>query len=213
MADLWAAALAFVLTHLIPAIGPLRAQLVRALGKPFYIAFYSAVSLGVLVWLGFAYANAPYVALWGAPVWGRWVAVLVLPFSCFLLVGALTSPNPLSTSPSAKPYDPDHPGIVSVTRHPLMAGLALWAAVHIPPNGDLASLILFGLLLVLSLLGMANADAKARARLGEAVWAARVRTGPVDWRGIGAGRAIAALALYAGLIAGHPYVLGVSPLP
>lgn len=40
-------------------------------------------------------------------------------------------------------------------RHPQLTGFALWAFAHILPNGDLASLILFGGLLVWALVEMA----------------------------------------------------------
>ncbi len=40
-------------------------------------------------------------------------------------------------------------------RHPQLAGFALWAVAHLLPNGDLASIVLFGGLLVWSLAQMA----------------------------------------------------------
>lgn len=35
-------------------------------------------------------------------------------------------------------------GIVRITRHPFLWGVALWALVHFIVNGDLASVILSG---------------------------------------------------------------------
>jgi uncharacterized membrane protein len=58
-------------------------------------------------------------------------------------------------------------GIVRITRHPFLWGVALWALVHLIVNGDLASLIVFGSLFVLALGGTASIDAKRRRIFGE----------------------------------------------
>ena len=55
-------------------------------------------------------------------------------------------------------------GIGRITRHPFLWGVALWALVHLIVNGDLASLILFGSLLLLALGGTVAIDAKRRHR-------------------------------------------------
>ncbi|SFG46176.1 NnrU protein [Palleronia marisminoris] len=44
-------------------------------------------------------------------------------------------------------------------RHPQLTGLALWAALHLTVNGDLASIVLFGVLLVWALGEMALLNA------------------------------------------------------
>lgn len=226
MTELIAAVLVFLASHAVPSLKPVRGALVARLGERAFRSLYSLVSLALVVWLGFAYARAPYVELWATRPWMIWVPVLVMPFACLLFVGTLTAPNPLSISASRAVYDPARPGIVSITRHPLMVAFALWAGAHILPNGDAASLILFGLLFLLSLAGPPSLDAKRRARLGEAEWRrlaaptsslplAAVLTGRtrLDGAGIGLGRLAAALALYALLILAHPWVIGVSPLP
>jgi uncharacterized membrane protein len=66
-------------------------------------------------------------------------------------------------------------GIVRITRHPFLWGVALWALVHLIVNGDLASLILFGSLLLLSLGGTVAIDAKRRRRFGNG-WAQFAQT-------------------------------------
>lgn len=226
MTQLILAVLAFMASHAIPSLKPVRRALVTGLGERRFRILYSALSLAMIVWLGVAYAGAPHVEVWATRPWMMGVPLLVMPFACLLFVCVLSAPNPLSISASRAPYDPARPGIVSVTRHPLMAAFALWAGAHILPNGDVASLILFGLLFALSLAGPPSLDAKRRARLGEAAWkrlagptsslplaavlAGRTR---LDIKGIGLGRAAAALLLYGLLILAHPWVIGVSPLP
>jgi uncharacterized membrane protein len=148
-----------------------------------------------------------------------------MPVACVLLVAGLTSPNPLSIGAGARGFHAARPGIVSVTRHPVIWALALWALAHIPPNGDVATLILFGLLAGSSLAGPPSLDAKRRARLGAAAWAelagatanlpfAAQATGRarLDGRGIGVWRLIGGAVLYWLLLAAHEAVVGVAPL-
>src|SRR2546429_9012140 len=58
-------------------------------------------------------------------------------------------------------------GMVRVTRHPFLWGVALWSLVHLIMNGDLASVILFGSLLLLALGGTVAIDAKRRRKFGD----------------------------------------------
>jgi uncharacterized membrane protein len=63
----------------------------------------------------------------------------------------------------------EHPrGMIRITRHPFLWGVALWALVHLAANGDLASTIFFGSLLVLALGGTTTIDAKRRRVFGDA---------------------------------------------
>jgi len=101
-------------------------------------------------------------------------------------------------------------GIVRITRHPFLWGVALWALVHLIVNGNVASVVLFGSLLVLALGGTVSIDAKRRRLFGErwsqfatvtsdipfaAIAAGRNRLGPALGE-IGAWRVLAAILLY-----------------
>ncbi len=225
MAGFLLAVAVFVATHLIPAWRPLRGRLVAAVGERAYMVLYSILSLAVLGWLGWAYGEAPYEEIWPYAEWTPWVPTLVMPFSCTLLVAGLSAPNPLSVALTTRGFDPERPGIAALTRHPLMWSLALWAAAHMVPNGDVASVVLFGLFLAISLYGPVSLDRKCRSRLGEAEWRrlsaatsnfpfdgvfggrARLRLGE-----IGVWRVAAGLALYAVLLVGHEWAVGVWPL-
>ena len=226
MNTLLLAAFVFVATHLIPAYRPLRERLVAAMGERTYMTLYSLLSLAVIGWLGWAYVAAPFVEVWSYSEWTRWVPALVMPFACILLVASLTAPNPLSVALTAKGYDAERPGMIAVTRHPLIWGLALWAAAHIPPNGDVASLVLFGLSLAICLYGPMSLDRKRRARLGDEEWrrlAAHTSNFPFDamigggapprLADIGVWRPAAGLALYGALVYGHEHFTGMWPLP
>ncbi|HER27130.1 MAG TPA: NnrU family protein [Rhodospirillales bacterium] len=225
MTGLVAAIVCFILTHAIPAYKPLRAQLIRALGKAMYLTLYSLMSVAVVIWLAVAYSGAPYVEIWQFGPWARWLPLLVMPFACILLVGGLAQPNPLSLSlADASKFDPDSPGIVAITRHPVIWAIGLWAISHLPVNGDGAALMMFSLLLLLGLTGPKSLDGKRRARLGDDVWISLSATtsnvpllawfkGKARLRGIGFVPLAGGLGLYTLLILLHERVIGLSPLP
>jgi uncharacterized membrane protein len=139
----------------------------------------------------------------------------------------MAAPNPLSiASRNDKSFDPDHPGIAGVTRHPVLWAAALWAFAHIVPNGDLAHVLLFGLFSAFSIVGMLAIDARNQRALGAANWRRLShRTSQVPlaalvgggWRPsfdkINIFRLVAAVGLYAGFLALHQPVIGVSPFP
>jgi len=213
MNELLYAITAFIVSHAIPACKPVRAYLIHAMGFTMYVTLYSMISLGVLVWLGLAYANAPYVEVWEFREWTRWMTLILMVPSCYLLIVGLFSPNPLSLSliPAAR-FDPARPGIVGLVRHPVIWAIGLWALGHLGPNGDLASLLMFSLLLLAGLSGPRSLDAKRRTKLGAQQWQT-LSQGPVSLKGLTIAPFGGALALYATLIFIHEWVIGVSPLP
>jgi uncharacterized membrane protein len=118
-------------------------------------------------------------------------------------------------------------GVLRITRNPVMWAIGLWALAHMVPNGDWASLLLFGTLAVLALLGSVMIDAKNAVRWGDAWtrWTQLSSNIPfvaliqgrqalgTTIREIGWVRLAVALVLYAGLLHAHSWLFGVSPLP
>ncbi|ACA17829.1 NnrUfamily protein [Methylobacterium sp. 4-46] len=220
----FAAALAtFLVAHSVPAVPRLRGRLVARLGRRAYLVAYSALSLALLAWLIVAARRAGTVALWEPARWQWAVPLALMPVALFLIAAGLFAANPLSVSLRAGA----EPGpVTAVTRHPLMWGFLIWALAHIPPNGDLVSVVLFGGMAAFSLAGFALLDAKARRRLGAERWRALSRgTSVVPFAAILAGRArlgpvrpllpaaAAALAAYAWFLAqGHALLIGPDPL-
>ena len=221
------ALIAFFASHIVPARPAVRRSLQAHLGGVAYGVIYSTVSLAVLVWLIAAARNAPHIQLWDFEPWQLWVPNLVMPFACLLIAFGLAAPNPFSfAGRRSEAFDADRPGVAGITRHPLLWAITLWALAHMAPNGDLAHVLLFGLFAVFGVIGMAALDRRKRRQWGEALWAERAaktsafpfaalfegRVRPRELR-LDPWRAVAALALYAALIAAHPYAIGVSPLP
>jgi len=217
MTDLILAVGVFLAAHLIPAIRPVRAGLVRWWGEPVYLVVYSAVSIAVIVWMVRAYSAAPYVELWPTLGWMRWLAVGGMLPACVLIVAGMTTPNPFSLGWGCRGFEAARPGIVGITRHPAVWGLGLWAGVHVLVNGNQASVIMFGLLGALSLAGPASLDAKRRGELGAEAFA--LVTAEVARTGIGAAlaqagpkRIVGGIALWAALWAVHEWAFGVAPV-
>lgn len=217
----------FFLSHALPARPPLRRRLVAALGLRGYLMAYSLLSVLLLWWLVVASASAPFVPLWDYAPWQAWVPIFAMPAVCLLLVFGLSSPNPLSLSAARTAgFDPDRPGIVAVARHPVLWAALLWALAHLLPNGDLAHVVLFGLLALLAAGGMLIFDRRQGRRLGEGEWQRLARTtSNLPFAAIVRGywrpalhrtdlpRFAAAALLYAVLFLAHEPVIGVPPVP
>ena len=214
----------FLASHIGISSTPLRGALVRALGEKPYLGLYSLVATGGLVWMAVAYAGAPVQYLWSPSGVLRYVPLVVMPFALILLVAGLTIGNPtLVSQEGALRREEPARGILRVTRHPVQWALALWAAAHLLANGDVASLLFFGGLLLLALAGPYLMDARKAATLGEewAAFAARTSTLPfaaivagrnrLDLGEIGWWRVGLALVAYAGLLVVHSYLFGVAP--
>ncbi|MBC7950634.1 MAG: NnrU family protein [Rhodospirillaceae bacterium] len=211
------AVLVFLASHRLTNQPAFRRPAERVLGgKRGFTVAYSILSVLLLAWMIAAYGDAPMVQVWGQQHWMRWVPPLIMPVASILAAAGLTSPNPFSIGPGAKGYDPNHPGILRLTRHPVLWAAALWAGAHILPNGDVAALILFVPLLALAVVGPAMLERKRRRDLG-GEWdrlaaltgkPSVVMLGEVGWK-----RVVGGLVLYAALVLLHQPVIGAWPLP
>lgn len=210
---------AFFVSHSVPVRPPLRPYLVRALGARGFTLAYSALSLGALSWLLVAAGQAPFVALWDPAPWHRHAALGLMLLAVLLVALSLGRPNPFSFGGGQDArFDPARPGLVRLTRHPMLLALAFWAGAHLLANGDLAHGLVFGTFAGFALLGRRLVDRRKRREMGAhwpALWAETRRAplslglfGPSDALRFGAGG-----ALYVVLLKLHPWVIGVDPLP
>jgi len=212
------AVLAFVGGHFVLSSPPLRRPLAGALGERAFAGAYSALMLAAFVWTVAAFRAAPYVPLWELPRGARMIPVLVMPFACLLFVGSVTVRNPTMVM-GAVAADPA-PGMIKVTRHPMLWAFGLWALAHLVVNGEAAALLLFGGIAVLALAGTLAIDAKLRARDSQGFARLAAVTSNLPLAALVAGRsrlrfadigwwrlALAAL-LYVALIFAHPLLSG-----
>lgn len=206
----------FFISHSLPVRPPLRPLMQTALGPRGFTLSYFALSLAVLAWLIGAAGRAPFVPLWDWAPWQLYVPLLTMLPICMVLTLAIGRPNPFSFGGARNErFDPARPGIVRLHRHPLLLALAMWAAAHAVPNGDLAHVILFGTFAAFAVLGMRLIDRRRQREMGGAWQALQTASTKAPlWRAAKPSSRLAIGAtLYAGLIWLHPLVIGVSPLP
>ncbi|MDX2144828.1 MAG: NnrU family protein [Rhodospirillaceae bacterium] len=224
--ELGAALAVFFASHSLPSVGPVRRRCVAAVGERGFLLGYSLISAGVTIWLIAAALAAPPYELWPMTVVGMWVTAISMIFAAVFLVWGLTTPNALSIRIRAGAFDPARPGLIAVTRHPILWSFVFWGLGHLASNGDAGTAILFGLLGGFGLLGTFILDARRRRELGDATWRqmtwqtssvpfASILNGraAMPWRALGAWPTWLGLALYVGALALHHSVIGVSPLP
>ena len=215
------AALAFCGSHIVLSSTSLRGSLRDQLGERGFLAVYSLIAVVTFAWLLMAYSHAPTVPLWPRQRWMALLPVVIMPFATILLIAGYTTPNPTTVGMErfARADDPA-PGIMRVTRHPVMWAIGLWAISHLVANGDLRSLLFFGAFAALSLGGTVLIDRKKQLALGSH-WArlaevtsnipfAALLTGRARLRGrdISLLRIIAGILLYAVLYNGHSIIAG-----
>ncbi|MBL8546734.1 MAG: hypothetical protein JNL81_09720 [Hyphomonadaceae bacterium] len=209
--NLFAWALAgFVLIHIGVSATGLRAALVRGMGEWAYRGLFSLASAALLaamiIGLGQMRAD-PFdplnLPLWSPPIWARQGAYVLVLFGVSLAFTGLFTPGPTFAGFEklglARP-EPAH-GVLRITRHPFLWGVAIWGAGHLLANGERFALMLFGALALMAVLGTRSIDRKGAARdpEGWAKFAAvssnvpfmaiaqgrnRLALGEIGWRGL-----------------------------
>lgn len=159
-----------------------RDGLVAKLGKGPYQGLYSLVSLAGFILIIVGWRHADVSALYQTPVFMRYVTEALMAPAIILLVAAYL--------PAGK--------IAPAVKHPMLAGVKIWAFAHLLVNGEIRSVLLFG-----SFLAFGIADRIAVKKRNAPIRAA----GPVrnDVIAVVVGlAAYAAIALYL-----HRYIAGV----
>lgn len=172
MTMLIVAAAAFLAIHLLIAGTRLRDAIVGAIGEGPYLGLFSLASAGGIVWLAISYNTAfaqGSELLWDLGPGVRHLGIIVVALAFLLGVPGLLTPNPTAVGQTAAAAR-EPTGILRITRHPFLWGVALWAAFHLAANGDAASVVFFGTFLVLAVAGTFSIDAKRARQMGEA-WA------------------------------------------
>lgn len=222
--EFFCAALTFLFSHMLPAQPNLRPRLIALLGRRLYFAVYTIISIATLSWLIVAAGRTPVVILW---VWSPeriWIANGIMAVAIFFALGGIGIANPFSLGGlKSKSFDPARPGILAVTRHPLLWAIALWSIAHVIANGDLAHVLLFGGAFAMAIVAAPVFEARSRRSLGvnfrelsqdlDVFPFVALLAGRARWRSIIDWRLAAAPAIWTVVVFLHVRLLGVSPLP
>jgi uncharacterized membrane protein len=116
--------------HTLTTQRELRARFVTSMGEGGYKIFYALASvagLALIVW-GFAHYRATgWIGVWSPPTAFKHITVALMLPAVILVVASYIRGR-----------------IYTSLKHPMLAGVKLWAAAHLLANGDLGSIILFG---------------------------------------------------------------------
>jgi uncharacterized membrane protein len=177
----------FLGVHTLSTQRGLRARVIASTGEGGYKIGYALVAtlgLALIVW-GFAdYRATGWIDVWYPPKAFKHITVALMLPAVILVVASYIRGR-----------------IYTTLRHPMLAGVKLWAAAHLLANGDLGSIILFG-----SFLGWAVFDRislKHRSDVGAP---------PIPVGGAGNDLIAVAVGLVAYLALAfvfHPVVIGV----
>jgi uncharacterized membrane protein len=121
--------IAFLGAHTFVTARDARAAAMAQLGWAYWLVFAVVSVAGVvLIAWGFSlYRQTGWIELWSPPAFLRHVTVGLMWPSTILVLAA---------------YLPGH--IKKWAKHPMLAGVKLWAFAHLLSNGDLGSIVLFG---------------------------------------------------------------------
>ncbi|MFT4090818.1 MAG: NnrU family protein [Asticcacaulis sp.] len=160
----------FLCLNLFVAGASVKSRIIARISAPAYYALFGMASLLGLTWMLFAFFGAigdPLNAqLWHAPQWLKYIALVVNFVAIQLIVVGALSPAPVTLKAHAEQPNKPISGIIRVSRHPVLSGAGLLAIMHMICNGNLASWVFFGTVLVLCCLGAYNLDLRREDRLG-----------------------------------------------
>jgi uncharacterized membrane protein len=222
----------FALIHVGVSATGLRAAIVRRIGEGPYRALFSLASLALLIGMmaGYGAMRAdPFdplnEALWLPPDWLRWPAYALVFLGVTLAVAGLFTPGPTLAGYEKKGLAMAEParGVLRITRHPFLWGVALWAGAHLLVNGERFAVMLFGVLGLMAILGARSIDRKGMARDPEG-WARfeavtsnapfaaiaqgrnKLALGELGWRALVGVAAFAAIAVFHEGLFGAPAI-------
>jgi uncharacterized membrane protein len=179
----------FLGAHSFVTFRAARAAAIERLGKAYWLLFALASAAGVvLIAWGFAqYRQSGWIDVWSPPAFMRHVTIgLMLP-SIILVTAA---------------YLPGH--IKRAAKHPMLAGVKLWAFAHLLCNGDLGSILLFGSFLAWGV--CARIAVKRREAAGEVT---NIQQAGPGWSNDAIAVVVGTFIYFALGFSFHPVIIGV----
>ncbi len=215
----------FIGTHMIMSATKFRTASIHKIGVWPFRLIYSLVSGVLFTWMIAAYIHAPYTVIFEPATGLKHLSYSLMAISCLLLVCGYTQPNATAVGMENRGLAAGASGVLKVTRHPVMWGIAFWAICHFVANGHLAAMIFFGSMGFLAIAGAWHIDRKKR-QLADPEWDAymaltsnvpmlaiikgktRVERGEYKWWQI-----LLSAALYIGLFVFHEPMFGPYVMP
>ena len=120
----------FFAPHVFTTCRGARHDAIARMGENAYKVVYSIISFAGLALIVYGYAHyraTGWIDIWYPPAWTRHVTVALV-WPSIIMIAAAYSPGRIKT----------------VLKHPMLAGIKLWALAHLISNGDLGSIVLFG---------------------------------------------------------------------
>src|SRR3954453_23978302 len=120
----------FVGVHTLTTQRELRARVIASMGEGGYKIGYALASIAglVLIVWGFAHYRATgWIDVWHPPTALKHITVALMLPAVILVVASYIRGR-----------------IYTTLKHPMLAGVKLWALAHLLANGDLGSIVLFG---------------------------------------------------------------------
>jgi uncharacterized membrane protein len=123
----------FLGAHVFTTRRATRANVIARLGEGTYKIIYTVaalVGLALICWGFSQYRADGWIQVWTPPRAFKHINMLLMLFAVILVVAAYIRGN-----------------IYAKLKHPMLAGVKLWAVGHLLANGDLGGIILFGAIL------------------------------------------------------------------
>lgn len=159
------AAGSFIVTHFALS-GPFRKGLISSLGEQGFLITYSLVAVVALGWTIVAFDRAPQTfELWDGMHPIAWVTGSVLTIAALAFLLPSFKRNPALPGVKASGLGTVIPsGVFTITRHPMMWGITLWALGHVVVAPNAPVLILMSMLILVGLLGSHLQDKRKLAQ-------------------------------------------------
>ena len=120
----------FLGVHVLVTCRAQRASVIARMGEGTYKGLFSAASLVGIILIGYGFAQyraTGWIDVWHPPTVLKHITVALMLPAVILVVASYFRGR-----------------VYTTLRHPMLAGVKLWAAAHLLANGDLGSIVLFG---------------------------------------------------------------------
>lgn len=137
----------FIGIHIVPSSSRLRAALAARLGENGYKALFSLVAAIGLILAVIGYGQAPRDQIFEPSRTARTFLPVAMALA-FVLAAVANVPGRIRPA----------------LRHPMLAGVLIWSALHLLANGDLASNTLFGAFTLWTVFAILSAEHRGKHR-------------------------------------------------